>query len=82
MPANNIVAKNNLGYLGIDFQYRLINAFFENPSFFKDMYPIVNQNMFTEVYLRMVVGIMKEYYAKYESTVTYDILSFKIREKQ
>lgn len=81
MPANNIVAKNNLGYLGIDFQYRLINAFFENPSFFKDMYPIVNQNMFTEVYLRMVVGIMKEYYAKYESTVTYDILSFKLREK-
>ena len=31
------VVKNNLGYLGADFQYRLVSAFVENPNFFKDL---------------------------------------------
>ena len=75
------IAKNNLGYLGVDFQYRLISAFFENPNFFKDMYPIIDQNMFTEIYLKSMVGVMKEYYAKYETTASYDIISIKLREK-
>lgn len=75
------ISKNNLGYLGPEFQYRLISAFFENPDFFKDMYPIINQNMFTESYLRAVVGVMKEYYAKYDITASYEIVSFKLREK-
>lgn len=75
------IAKNNLGYLGVDFQYRLISAFFENPNFFKDMYPIIDQNMFTETYLKAIVGVMKEYYAKYDTTASYDILSIKLREK-
>lgn len=79
--SNAKISKSNLGYLGVDFQYRLISAFFEEPSFFKDMYQIIDQNMFTESYLKTVVGVMKEYYAKYESTASYDILMFKLKEK-
>ena len=75
------VVKNNLGYLGVDFQYRLISSFFENTGFFKDMQSIIDQNMFTEPYLRSVVGVMKEYYAKYDSVPSYDIVVFKLREK-
>ena len=75
------VVKNNLGYLGVDFQYRLISSFFENNAFFKDMQSIIDQNMFTEPYLRSVVGVMKEYYAKYDSVPSYDIVVFKLREK-
>lgn len=75
------VVKNNLGYLGLDFQYRLISSFFENTSFFKDMQLIIDQNMFTEPYLRSVVGVMKEYYVKYDSVPSYDIVIFKLREK-
>lgn len=45
------------------------------------MYPIIDQNMFTETYLKAIVGVMKEYYAKYDTTASYDILSIKLREK-
>lgn len=72
--------KKTLGYLGVDFQYRLVNAFFERPKFFKDLYSIIDQNMFTETYLKTIVGIMKEYYAKYESVPSYDMLKIKINE--
>ena len=75
------VVKNNLGYLGVDFQYKLIAAFIERPKFFKDLYPIIDQNMFTESYLKTIVGVMKEYYAKYDITASYDMLTFKLRDK-
>lgn len=75
------VVKNNLGYLGVDFQYKLIAAFIEKPKFFKDLYPIIDQNMFTESYLKTIVGVMKEYYAKYDITASYDMLTIKLRDK-
>ena len=75
------VVKNNLGYLGVDFQYKLIAAFIERPKFFKDLYPIIDQNMFTESYLKTIVGVMKEYYAKYDITASYDMLTIKLRDK-
>ena len=75
------VIKNTLGYLGIDFQYKLIAAFFERPKFFKDLYPIIDQNMFTESYLKTIVGVMKEYYAKHDNTVSYETISMLLRDK-
>lgn len=75
------LSKNNLGYLGIDFQYRLIKAFFERPQFFKDMYPIINQNMFTGKYLNEIVGSMKDYYEKHNVTASYDMILIKLKEK-
>ena len=79
--SNNKIKKNTLGYLGIEFQYRLISAFFTNPKFFKDLYSIIDQNMFTEIYLKVIVGIMKDYYAKYDVTASYDVLMIKLRER-
>lgn len=75
------VVKNTLGYLGVDFQYRLVNAFFERPNFFKDMYPIIDQNMFTDAYLKTIIGIMKDYFEKRESVLSYDMLKIKINER-
>ena len=75
------IAKNTLGYLGVDFQYRLINAFIERPNFFKSLFPIINQNMFTESYLKTIVGVMKDYYNKHDVTASYDLIMIKLREK-
>lgn len=75
------VVKNTLGYLGIEFQFRLINAFIERPNFFKDMSSIVDQNMFTDTYLRTIVGIMKEYYAKHDCVPSYEMLQIKLNSK-
>ena len=57
--------RGNLGYLGIEFQYRLINSFFHDKDFFGDLNSIIDQNMFTDAHLRFIVAIIKEYYAKY-----------------
>lgn len=78
---NNKVDKTKLGYLGEDFQYKLIKTFFEDPNFFKDLNTIIDQNAFTEAYLRTIVGVMKEYCSKYESTPSYDIVEIKLNEK-
>lgn len=79
--ADNKVNKNNLGYLGVEFQYRLIASFFKDQGFFCDLNSIIDQNMFTEQYLRAIVSIIKEYYTKYETVPTYDMLQIKINEK-
>ena len=44
--------KNNLGYLGIDFQYKLAKIFVEDSKFFEDVAPIVDQNAFNDSLLR------------------------------
>ena len=60
--AGKALDKNNLGFLGIDFQYKLIKSFIEEPGFFKELYPIVNQNVFSEALMRTVVGSLKDYF--------------------
>jgi RecA/RadA recombinase len=72
--------RSNLGYLGVDFQYRLISAFFIEPSFFTDLNMIIDQNMFTDKYLRGIVGSIKEYYKKYGCVPSYGMLEIKLNE--
>lgn len=75
------IVKNDLGYLGPEFQYRLIRSFIDEPSFFKDLNGIIDQNMFTEPYLRVIVGVMKEYYKKYESVPSASVIGMRLNEK-
>lgn len=63
MAKNNII-RNNLGYLGEDFQLQLVKYFIEDPKFFISIVQIVDQNMFTDEHLRRIVGIMKDRYTK------------------
>ena len=53
------VNKQNLGFLGEAFQYRLAHEFMENHTFFEDMSTILDQNMFTDPNLKTVIGVMK-----------------------
>jgi replicative DNA helicase len=73
--------KDNLGYLGVDFQFKLIKIFIEEPDYFVDFNTIINQNAFTETYLKTVVGVLKEYYKEYDIVPKYDTLLIKLREK-
>ena len=75
------VVKNDLGYLGVDFQYRLISSFINEPNFFKDLESIIDQNMFTDQYLRVIVGVMKEYFAKHDSVPSFGMITFKLKER-
>lgn len=79
MAKNN--SRDNLGYLGVDFQYRLAKAFIEDKKFFTSINNIVNQNMFTEPNLRTFVGVLKEYYEKYEVVPSYETIEIELRQK-
>lgn len=73
--------KQNLGYLGEDFQFKLVHAFMEDKEFFKDMSSIVDQNMFTNPTLRTYVGVMKEYYEEWETVPSYSVMGMCLNEK-
>lgn len=77
---SKIINKVNLGYLGSEYQYQLVSTFINDPRFFTELFDIIDQNMFTEVYLKKVVGIMKDYYNKYGLVPKYDMILLKMRE--
>lgn len=72
--------RENLGYLGEDFQYKLVHEFIENHTFFEDLSPIIDQNMFTDPSLKTIVGVMKNYYEKYGNVPGYDNIGIELRD--
>lgn len=73
--------RKDLGYLGEDFQYKLVHTFMEDKEFFKDLSNIIDQNMFTDATLKMYVGIMKEYYEREEAVPSYSMMGIALNEK-
>lgn len=73
--------KNNLGYLGIDFQYKLAKIFVEDSKFFEDVAPIVDQNAFNDSLLRTFIGTLKDYYSREGVIPSYEMLNVILREK-
>lgn len=71
--------RSDLGFLGLEFQYRLAHHFMDDKKFFRDMDDIVDNNMFTEVNLKRFIGGLKEYYVKYECVPSYDALGFYLK---
>ena len=72
--------KNNLGYLGEVFQYRLAHEFMENHTFFEDLSVILDQNMFTDPNLKTFVGVMKNYYERKGNVPSYEMMEIELRD--
>lgn len=77
----NKIQKDNLGFLGVDYQYKLVSAFVQDKKYFEDLYNIIEPNAFTESCLRGIVGVMKDYYDKSGNVPSYDTISFSVRNK-
>ena len=73
------INKNNLGFLGESFQYRLAHEFMESHSFFEDLSGIVDQNMFTDPNLKTFVGVLKNYYEREDRVPSYDNMEVELR---
>ena len=73
--------KKDLGYLGEDFQYKLIHTFMEEKEFFKDLNNIIDQNMFTDPMLKTYVWVMKEYYEREEAVPSYSMMGNALNQK-
>lgn len=73
--------KTNLGYLGIPFQYRLVKALMEDNDLFHNLNPIIDQNMFTDINLKIYVGAMKDYYFRNETYPSYGMMEIILNDK-
>lgn len=73
--------KSNLGYLGVDFQYKLVKAFVEDQTFFEDIASIVDQNAFTDALLRTFVGTIKDYYQNENVVPSYEMMGLILNKK-
>lgn len=72
---------NKIGFLGEDFQYKLVHEFIEDKEFFKDLCDIIDQNLFTDPNLKTLVGVMREYYKKEQVPPGYDVLKIVLSDK-
>lgn len=79
--AKNVVKKDNLGYLGDSYQEQLVKYFIEDKTFFKNIEPIVDQNMFTDERFCKIVGYMKDRYRLNETVPNYEDLELIARSK-
>lgn len=72
--------RENLGYLGENFQYKLTHEFMENHTFFEDLSGILDQNMFTDPNLKTFVGVMKNYFERKGNTPSYEMMEIELRD--
>jgi len=61
------IDKDKLGYLGIDFQYRLLQQIIVDRKFGESIIDIMTPNYFEDAFLRSVAGKIKDNYEKYET---------------
>ncbi len=78
---NKAIDKTNLGYLGSEFQYRLVKCFIEEPGYFASIYSVVEQNTFTEPLLRQFVGALKDYYNTTSATPSYETMLILLKQR-
>jgi ABC-type dipeptide/oligopeptide/nickel transport system ATPase subunit len=75
------VNRGNLGYLGIEFQYRLASHFINDKKYFTDVCDIIDNNMFTDQNLKRFVGSLMEYYKQYDCVPSYEQIEIEMRSK-
>lgn len=83
MANNNIanVNKNDLGFLGEEYQKLFVKCLIEDKQYFGELYSVLDQNKFTNENLRRIVGFMKDRYAEVEIVPSYSDLKVIIRSR-
>jgi KaiC/GvpD/RAD55 family RecA-like ATPase len=69
--------KNSLGYLGVDFQYRLLYEIIADNSFARKILPILKPSYFDDEYLRLIAHKIIEGFDEFD--IVLNIKSIKIR---
>lgn len=79
--ARQKIDKTNLGYLGVDYQYKLVKYFIEDTGFFDGIVNIVDPNAFTEPSLRNFVAIIKDKYLANNIVPSYEMIGIITKSK-
>ena len=69
----------DFGYLGSEFEHKLVKCMMEDPRFFGGVNGFIDQNSFSEPRLRTLVGTLKDYYAKEGVVPSYSTLEITLR---
>ena len=81
MAKQQRIDKSNLGYLDLEFQYKLTKFFIEDTKFFESIVSIVDQNAFTDPVLRKFVGTIKDCYSRDSVVPSYDMIGIILRSR-
>jgi sulfur relay (sulfurtransferase) DsrC/TusE family protein len=64
----------NFDYLGNTFQLQLINQIILDKTFSSTIMDVLESSYFDNKYFKIIVQMIKEYYAKYESTPSFETI--------
>jgi hypothetical protein len=64
----------NFDYLGNTFQIQLLNQIIVDKDFSNSIMDVIESNYFDNKYFKIILQMIKEYYAKYESTPNFETL--------
>ena len=78
---NGNINKENFGYLGLDYQLRLIAQFLTDKQFANSIMDIVNPNYFEDDHLRVIVNEVKEAYETDEIIPDFASLEFRLMNR-
>lgn len=71
------IDRDKLGYLGFDYQLRLVSQILTDNQFASSIIDIINPNYFEDPYLKVIVNVIKE--AKQQDDIIPDIGSIEFR---
>ena len=71
--------RDDLGYLGTEFQYRLAHHFMDDKKFFRDVSDMVDTNMFTDVNVRRFMGTLKNFFDINDYVPSYEQAEIELR---
>jgi len=64
----------NFGYLGYNFQLKLINLIVTDNTFFQSIIDVITAKYFDNQYFRLIMQLIKEYYEKYQVSPSFETL--------
>lgn len=64
----------NFGYLGYNFQLKLINLIITDKSFAQSIVDVILSKYFDNQYFKLIMQMIKEYYEKYQTVPSFDTL--------
>lgn len=75
--------RKDLGYLGVENQFKIVKALIEDKHFFLSVYEVLDQNAFSgseSAKLREIVGTMKDQFKKNSNVPNYATIELALRE--
>tara|TARA_R110001583_G_scaffold79358_3_gene214362 strand:- start:632 stop:2005 length:1374 start_codon:yes stop_codon:yes gene_type:complete len=68
-------SSNNFGYLGYNFQIKLLNQIITDKKYCQNIIDVIDAKYFDNQYFKLIAQMTKEYHEKYQTTPTFETLT-------